>query len=91
MSYEYKNVMEILVEEELKNLIPSMEGCTCEQCLTDIAALALNRLPVKYVSTHKGELFSRTSTLRLQNQADIIVALTASAKTVHENPRHDEA
>ena len=51
-------------------------------------AIALNRLPTKYVVTDKGELFAKVDNLRGQFDADLITAITQAAMIVGKNPKH---
>ncbi len=84
-----KNFMEdcvwIFLDEVLKKY---PEACSCETCRYDIAALALNSLPSRYVVRDKGEVYSKISTLETQYRADIYAALTKAIMLVKENPRH---
>ena len=41
----YKNVMEHVVEQKLDEIMKSYDGCKCERCRSDIAAITLNNLP----------------------------------------------
>ena len=51
-----KNYMEDLVWGQLDAVIARhREVCTCEKCRYDIAALALNFLPPRYIASDKGE------------------------------------
>lgn len=84
----YYNVMESIAEKKLDEIYHSLDCCHCEQCRSDILAFALNRLPTKYVATPQGEAYSKTYSLTLQHDADIIAALTMGARLVAGNPRH---
>jgi len=87
-----KNYMEYCVEDMLLNMIRDKgfytKMCVCEQCRTDIMAIALNSLPPKYIVTKKGELYAKINTLQNQFEVDIISALTKAAAIVDKNPRH---
>ena len=84
----YKNVMELLVEEQFDKMAGSLDCCTCDACRNDIIAFALNQLPPKYVATDKGEVYSKTFSLRSQHLADIMTAITKGANLVRKHPRH---
>lgn len=84
-----KNYMEEIVFKQIKDVLKDIEICTCEKCTMDIAALALNNLPPKYVVTEKGELYSKIDTLKQQFEVDVIAAITKAAVTVKRNPRHN--
>lgn len=85
------NVMELYVEQKMEEILPTTDCCTCDKCLDDIRAMALNKLPPKYVSTDKGRLFSKLNSLKeQQNGVDINVAVLNAIDFVTNNPRHDE-
>jgi len=85
---QLKNYMEEIVFTMMKKVLMDMDVCTCEKCCLDIAAIALNRLPPKYIVTEKGELYSKANTLIQQFEVDVIAAITKAAIKVKENPRH---
>lgn len=85
-----KNVMEVIVEQRLEEMLPSLNCCDCEQCRMDIMALVLNRLPARYVVTQKGELMSRLDSYERQNAADLTKAIVEAAKIVADNPNHGD-
>ncbi|MBC7344450.1 MAG: late competence development ComFB family protein [Clostridia bacterium] len=64
------------------------EICRCELCRHDIAALALNNLPPRYVVRETGEVLSRTAVLEPQYRTDVYAALTQAIMLVKEKPRH---
>jgi len=84
-----KNYMETCVEDSLKPVLNSINSCTCESCLMDITAIALNALPPKYVVTRRGQLYTKISALQNQFDVDIIAAITKAAAIVGRSPRHD--
>jgi len=87
-----KNYMEDCVEDMLHNMIRdrgfNTKLCVCEQCRIDMMAIALSRLPTKYIVTRKGELYAKLNTLQNQFEVDIIAALTQASVIVGNNPRH---
>lgn len=84
------NAMEPLLYEKLNELLPKFsECCTCEKCRMDMAAIALNRLPQKYVVTKQGDLFMKAESMKKQMNADITAAIYEAIKIVSKNPRHD--
>jgi len=72
--------------EEIKLLFPDV--CTCTRCRLDIAAIALNHLPPRYVVTEMGAVFSRVSSLDVQIVADTVQELTRAVEIVRKGPRH---
>lgn len=85
----YKNYMEDAVLDEFNGVLGQLgDICKCQRCKEDMIAWALNRMPVKYVTTDLGNVYTKFHQLKLQSRADIIVQLTEAARVVKENPRH---
>lgn len=88
---ELKNCMEDLVMQRLDNVInANVKVCKCQKCRYDIAALALNFLPTRYVVTSMGETYSKLKSLDQQFHVDIVSAITQAIIIVLNNPHHDE-
>jgi competence protein ComFB len=88
---ELKNYMEDLVFQRLDQVIKvNAKICKCEKCRYDIAALALNFLPSRYIVSNKGETYTRVKELEQQFNVDIIAAITHAIQIVHSQPRHGE-
>lgn len=86
------NVMEQLVDAKLDELLPKSDCCKCQKCIDDIKAIALNRLPAKYVSSDLGELFTRVnSSMEQQNSLDINFAVYSAIEFVSTHPLHPES
>ncbi|MBD5110962.1 MAG: late competence development ComFB family protein [Ruminococcaceae bacterium] len=83
------NVMEKIVEEKLDIMLNERDCCKCERCIEDMKAMALNRLPAKYASTHNGELFSKLDSTARQNSVDINVAVANAIDCVSVRPSHE--
>lgn len=84
------NVMEQLVSSKLEERLAKTDCCKCEKCIDDMMAIALNRLPSKYVSTPRGELFSRVgSSLEKQSTLDIEFAVVSAIEFVSNHPHHE--
>jgi len=86
---QIKNYMEEIVFNQMKDVLTDINMCTCDKCMLDIAAIALNDLPPKYIVTEKGELYSKINTLKQQFEVDVIAAITKAAVLVKRNPRHN--
>ena len=87
---ELKNYMEELVWGQLDEVLAGHQGmCSCEHCRYDVAALALNFLPTRYVVTEKGEMYTKLSMLEQQFSIDIITAISRAVIIVKSHPRHD--
>ena len=82
------NVMENFVGERIEAMLESENCCKCERCVDDMKAIALNKLPAKYVSTHNGELFSKLDATIRQNAVDINIAVAAAIDAVSKRPSH---
>jgi len=87
---QIKNYMEEIVFAQLKEVLADINMCTCEKCLLDVAAIALNDLPPKYIVTDKGELYSKINALSSQFEVNVIAAITKAAVLVKRRPRHGE-
>lgn len=86
-----KNYMEEIVIEELDLILKERDDiCKCDQCRQDIISYALNQLPPKYISTRKGEIYTRLENFKFQNQVDIVKALTEAINRVGNNPHHED-
>lgn len=82
------NLIEDMVLETVNELLKKEGVCDCEQCKLDVAAIALNSLPPRYVVTAKGASYAKADMLDLQKYIDIIGAVTKAIKLVKEHPRH---
>lgn len=82
------NCKEVLVEQYIERFIENTNGCKCEKCKNDIAALALNNLKPCYVTTELGEIMSKIKNTEVQEETNIIVEVTKAAKIVQSNPKH---
>ncbi|RKL64239.1 competence protein ComFB [Thermoanaerobacteraceae bacterium SP2] len=84
-----KNYMEDVVFYFLPTVLKDIDGiCKCEDCVNDIAALTLNKLKPHYVSSEKGEIYSRLEEMYTQFRVDVIAAIMESIQQVSKNPRH---
>lgn len=84
----YKNLMEIIVMNKIREMKSELDCCKCDQCLMDIATYVLNRIPPKYIVTTKGRIFSNLEALSAQHIADIITLILEASFLVNESPRH---
>jgi competence protein ComFB len=81
--------MEDVVDSILPHLLEQYPGlCTCELCIEDIKAIALNKLKPAYFVTHEGLLFSKIDEMTTQHKADLTSELTRAIDIVSKNPRH---
>lgn len=81
--------MEKLVMEKIDIVINAdSKICNCQCCRYDIAALALNSLPTRYVVTSAGATYTKINSLDQQFHVDIVSAITQAIKLVKKNPHH---
>lgn len=86
---ELHNYMEDLVLEILENLLSEKKDvCNCKKCRSDVTAIALNKLPPKYVVTEKGRVYAKLAQLQLQLRIDIVKELTKAIELVKSKPKH---
>jgi len=86
---EIKNYMEICVVDLLEPVLKNLNACTCDNCLHDTLAVALNSLPAKYVVTKKGEMYTKLNNLQHQFDVDIVSAIAKASEIISRNPRHE--
>jgi len=89
--YSLKNYMEEVVFNRLEAILNGMDICKCEKCVLDMAAIALNELPAKYVVTDKGVLFSKIDALQNQFEIGVTSAVIRATQIVQKSPLHDKA
>jgi len=82
------NIMEGIVKDKLTEMLKNENCCKCERCVEDMTALALNKLPARYVSTHNGELFSKLNALVRQSTVDLNIAVAEAIACVSKRPSH---
>jgi competence protein ComFB len=78
-------VFQIFKDEFLRN---TTLVCLCDRCQLDIIALALNRLPARYVVTDQGNVFVKALYAERQLISDVIRELSKAALVVQANPNH---
>ena len=86
---ELQNYMEILMWQKLDDVLDGHPTiCRCEKCRYDIAALAMNFLPPRYVVTDRGRFIPRSRRWNSSFTIDIISAITHAATIVNRTPQH---
>ena len=84
------NYMEDVVERNIDAIMAKFPNCCkCEECRKDIAALALNNLPPRYISSFKGDIFTRINEMEVQYLVEVIQQIAQAIKVVTEHPRHE--
>ena len=82
------NLMELLVDERLERYVRMFGLCTCPRCMADARALALTRLPAKYVVLSGSAATPMTSLYRAKYESMVVAQVIQACKTVMESPRH---
>ncbi len=86
---QLKNYMEDVVMRNLDAILAKFpKACKCDECRKDIATLALNNLPPRYISSHQGDIFMRVNDMELQYLVEVIQQIAKAIKIVSEHPRH---
>ena len=86
----FKNYMEDAVEQMLNRLAPQYPDiCVCERCITDMMMIALNNLPPRYVSTHKGDILMRTEGVEMSYEVEVLTEVVRAMQIVHRQPHHN--
>ena len=83
------NVMEILVADKLERYVKLFGLCDCPRCLADTTALALSRLPAKYVVLPPHAFHPMMELYRSRYDGDVTAQIVFACKAVMESPRHD--
>lgn len=87
-----KNYMEDIVNRLLPKVIYEQNKqnniCSCDSCLLDIKAIALNNLEPRYTVSDKGQVFVKIDKSSLQSETDVIKEITKAIEIVSNNPRH---
>ncbi|MGD9474182.1 MAG: late competence development ComFB family protein [Eubacteriaceae bacterium] len=84
-----KNYMEDVVDELLPEMLTAhSEVCSCNRCLADMKAYALNHLKPAYFVMHKGFLYGKVDEAKMKAKADVISAIEKAIKLVSKKPGH---
>lgn len=82
------NVMEALVESKAEKYIDLFGLCPCPRCRTDVVALALTRLPAKYVVATRADLVPLLSVYEGRYNAAVVSQVMRACNRVANQPRH---
>ncbi len=87
--YKLTNVIEVFVFDLMDSILKTKtEMCTCDKCKADIAAVALNQLKPRYVTSQLGDVITRTEIMDSDLRTAIVVSLTEAVELVAKSPRH---
>lgn len=82
------NIMEPLVEQRMNKYIGMFGLCDCSRCKADVRALALSRLPPKYMVLSKAALTPMVSFFSAKYDTSATAQVIYACKQVMEHPRH---
>lgn len=82
------NIVEALVRDKTAKLIKTIDMCQCETCYLNACAIVLNTRDPLYVTTKRGALLSRISTINYTYQTDLTVEILKALMIVKNSPRH---
>ncbi|MCI1966091.1 MAG: late competence development ComFB family protein [Oscillospiraceae bacterium] len=82
---EIVNMMEEIVLSKLDGVLSRFQCCRCDRCKKDIVALALNKLPPRYMVLVHGQ---PVPDIDAQTNAQVITAMIQAAIRVRAKPRH---
>ncbi|MHC1724132.1 MAG: late competence development ComFB family protein [Aminipila sp.] len=89
---ESTKILHNLAEDVMKTKVPeimqSFNMCTCQDCVYDVMALALNHIKPLYTVTEKGQLFQKLASYELQYGTDLASEVTKACIKVKINPNH---
>lgn len=86
----YVNLMENIVEHKIMQVVnKNPEWCSCEQCISDMMCISLNKIKPKYVNTKVGEIMTKNVKISKQDEIDMLAIILESCKIVVNAPRHD--
>ena len=82
------NLVKEIAEDLLPAVMTRLDVEDTQENREDILALALNRLPTKYVTTGGGKMYAQMiENYKLQYETDVLSSLTRAAMTVKSKPR----
>ncbi|MDR2633809.1 MAG: late competence development ComFB family protein [Treponema sp.] len=86
-----QNQAEPLVFDELERQLAAFEGdlCRCNDCVVDMATLALNRVKPLYRFSLLGTLYAAQAMADEAYAASVREAVTAAIEKIQANPSHD--
>ncbi|KRE52225.1 late competence development ComFB family protein [Paenibacillus sp. Soil724D2] len=85
------NAMETIVMNLFDEFQKNYEmKCDCTTCKEDVLALVLNKIPPRYTSSEKGQLFVKGLYINPQLQSDVMRELMEAANIVEHHQHHRE-
>lgn len=84
------NLVEKATISRIKDVLAANDACTCLRCQLDTAAIALNRLPPKYVSPYSA-MAAMSDFYYNTHFAEIVSVTLLACQIIKNNPRHDSS
>jgi len=84
------NVMQALVQAKTEKYMNLFHLCTCPRCRTDVIALALTKLPPKYIAAKGNELVPLLSIYEGRFNTAVVSQVINACNIVMQNPRHEK-
>ncbi len=80
------NLNEDAVAEAIERVLADYDSmCKCRMCLEDVFALALNKLPAKYIQSY----YPTHDIAKLLDKKQVEKSVKAAVKQVEKSPHHD--
>ena len=87
--FVFYNIMESIVQEKAIKYMKQFGNCTCKRCEAYTIALALSKLPPKYVVAKADSISPLLNFYEDHYAGQIIVEITKACIVVNKNPRHN--
>lgn len=89
-TYRMVNVMEqILKRQKLEQQMERYGVCTCSRCRADVEALALTKLPAKYIVVDKSTVAPMIGFYENRYRVNILTQIIRACIQVKEEPHHE--
>jgi competence protein ComFB len=83
-----RNDAERFMIDELDKQLSEADMCKCEDCILDIATLALNKIKPRYHVSLLGQLYSKSAEDK-KYMEEVKKAVKSAIEKVKNNPSHD--
>ncbi|GMO21441.1 MAG: late competence development ComFB family protein [Spirochaetaceae bacterium] len=92
-NYNFENLVDeglkLVIAELIRQLATKKDICFCEDCVLDMAALALNSLPPRYRCSLLGRIYQADGMNDPAYAASLKHAVKVAIERVSQNPSHD--
>jgi hypothetical protein len=86
--FSYINVMEYIVQDKVEYFNKEFNMCSCSRCITDTTALALTKLPSKYIVVDTSSASPLLNYYTNKYIGQVTVELTKACMIVKDIPHH---